>query len=228
MKKIRTAYELQNVLDGEMSWRIKEIADIRSATKIARAGSEATLRRAGIALLYAHWEGFIKATARAYVTYVAGQRLRHSELRHCFVAMSLRVQIGDLASIRTARPVIAALEAILGTQDDRANFTGGLFGKKLGNLNSETFINVAHWVGLDVERYSTKWHFIDDRLLGRRNAIAHGRSDGLELDREGFDELVNGVLELLRWFKTDIENAVSTRAFHLPRDPALIPAYADQ
>ena len=213
MKKIRTADELQNVLDRELSWRIKEIADIRSATKVARVGSKMTLRRAGIALLYAHWEGFIKASARAYVTYVAGQRLRHSELRHCFVAMSLRVQIGDVSSIRNARPVIAALEAILDGQDDRANFSGRHFGKTLGNLNSQVFANVAHWVGLDVERYSTKWHFVDDRLLRRRNAIAHGRGGGLELDREGFDELVNGVLELLRWFKTDIENAVSTRAF---------------
>ena len=217
MTKIRTADELQNLLDRELSWRIKEIADIRSATKIARVGSEVTLRRAGIALLYAHWEGFIKASARAYVTYVAGQRLRHSELRYCFAAMSLRVQIGDVSSIRSAGPVIAALEAILDRQDDRANFSGRpSWGEKLGNINSQVFMNVAHWVGLDAERYSTKWHFIDDRLVARRNAIAHGRGGGLELDRDGFEELVNGVLELLRWFKTDIENAVSTRAFQRP------------
>ena len=218
MTKIRTADELQNVLDGELSWRIKEIADIRSATKIARVGSEMTLRRAGIALLYAHWEGFIKASARAYVTYVASQRLRHSELRRCFVAMSLRVQIGEVSSIKHARPVIAALEAILNRQDDRARFSGRpSWGKRLGNLDSQVFINVAHWIGLDVEQYSTKWHFIDNRLLARRNAIAHGRGGDLELDREGFDELVDGVLELVRWFKTDIENAVSTRAFQRPR-----------
>lgn len=217
MTKIRTADELQNVLDRELSWRIKEIADIRSAARIARVGSEMTLRRAGIALLYAHWEGFIKASAGAYVTYVASQRLRHSELQHCFVAMSLRAQIGEVSSIKHARPVIAALDAILNSQDDRASFSGRpSWGKRLGNLNSQVFINVAHWVGLDVEQYRTKWHFIDDRLLARRNAIAHGRGGGLELDRKGFDELVHGVLELLRWFKTDIENAVSTRAFRRP------------
>lgn len=218
MTKIRTIDELQNVLDRELGWRIKEIADIRSATKMARVGSEMTLRRAGIALLYAHWEGFIKASARAYVEYVAGQRLRHSELQHCFVAMSLRVQIGEVSSIKKAGPVISALGAILNRQDERANFGGRpSWGQRLGNLDSQVFMNVAHWVGLDVGRYSTKWHFIDNRLLARRNAIAHGRGGGLELDREGFDELVNGVLELLRWFKTDIENAVSTRAFQRSR-----------
>jgi len=45
MTKIRSANHLQDLLDAEFSWRLKEIHDIRSATK-ATAG--ATSQRAFI------------------------------------------------------------------------------------------------------------------------------------------------------------------------------------
>ena len=70
MMKIRTADQLQEVLDAEFSWRLKEIADIRSAAESAKLGSQKTLIRAGVALLYAHWEGFIKKSTTAYINYV--------------------------------------------------------------------------------------------------------------------------------------------------------------
>ena len=108
---------------------------------------------------------------------------------------------------------VQALEAILDGQHQRARFEWKDPITKTANLKSTVFMEIACWVGLNVARYEPKWHFIDDRLVKRRNAIAHGSGGDLELNEAGFKELAGGVIELLRWFKTDIENAVSTRAF---------------
>ena len=56
-------------------------------------------------------------------------------------------------------------------------------------------------------------------VLNRRNKIAHGRY--LELDVGPFGDLVDQILELLRWFKTDLENAVATKAYMRLAAPAI-------
>jgi RiboL-PSP-HEPN len=43
------------------------------------------------------------------------------------------------------------------------------------NLNSEALENIVMSLGLDYTRFQTKGKFIDEKLLGNRNKIAHGR-----------------------------------------------------
>ena len=62
-----------------------------------------------------------------------------------------------------------------------------------------------------MSRYEPRSALIDERLLKSRNGIAHG--DRLMVDNEGYYELVEKVLEMMRWFKTDIENAAATESF---------------
>ena len=61
--KIRTLTQLQDALDGEMGWRIKEISALKIAAKVAGVDRTAFVR-AGIAMVYAHWEGFKKQRRR--------------------------------------------------------------------------------------------------------------------------------------------------------------------
>ncbi|MHB1496286.1 MAG: MAE_28990/MAE_18760 family HEPN-like nuclease, partial [Acidithiobacillus sp.] len=79
------------------------------------------------------------------------------------------------------------------------------------NLNSAVFTNILGWIGFESTRYSPRFALIDTALLKARNAIAHG--EYFEIDKPRFDSLIIDVLELLRWFKTDIENAVVTQSF---------------
>ena len=48
------------------------------------------LLRSAVAMIYAHWEGFINLCATSYVQYVAMQRLKHDELAPNFLALAIR------------------------------------------------------------------------------------------------------------------------------------------
>ena len=217
MNKIRTANQLQDFLDHEFSWRLREIQDIRSVARTAGTPSQKTFIRAGVTLLYAHWEGFVKASADAYVNYLSCKGLRNSELRSCFMALGLKNRIHALTSSSRSTASISALDVILAELEKPANLPVRNAIDTQSNLSSAVFMDIAGWIGLDAERYSTKFKLLDESLLKRRNRIAHGHY--LELDQSAFEDLVNQVVELLRWFKTDLENALATEAFVKPATP---------
>lgn len=214
MTKIRTANQLQERLDDEFSWRLKEIHDIRSAARSAGPASRNTFIRAGVALLYAHWEGFIKAAADAYISYLASKGLKHSELRSCFAALALKKHLHNLLSSQRSGASVTAFEAIVSELDRPARLPVRHSIDTQSNLSSAVFNDILGWLGLDSQQYSTKYHLVDESLLNRRNAIAHGSY--LELDEPAFRHLADQVVLLLRWFKTDIENAIVTEAYRKP------------
>jgi len=93
--KIRTTEQLIDKIASESSWRRKELTDMRYViqdAKISRTRREA-MTRAAVALLYAHWEGFIKIIAESYLEFVAMQRCKHSELASNMLAIVLRSKL---------------------------------------------------------------------------------------------------------------------------------------
>jgi MAE_28990/MAE_18760-like HEPN len=52
-----------------------------------------SLIRAGVALLYAHWEGFVKKVADLYYEFVGYQRCTLAELNDCFVSIALKQEM---------------------------------------------------------------------------------------------------------------------------------------
>ena len=60
---VRTINELQDALDSTLSWRRVELSALKGMIEQHESRSQSlpagrSLRRAGIAMLYAHWEGF--------------------------------------------------------------------------------------------------------------------------------------------------------------------------
>ena len=47
------------------------------------------LRRLAVCLIYAHWEGFVKIAAQAYLDYVHRQGLDHQDLADSILALAL-------------------------------------------------------------------------------------------------------------------------------------------
>ncbi len=113
--KLHTVSQLQTVLDGDFAWRLKEIADLKSAVK-GGALSDRTLIRAGVALLYAHWEGFVKLAATSYISFVDLQGKRYDQLQTCFSVFGMRKHVADVVGAKKSSVRIAAIEFILGSR----------------------------------------------------------------------------------------------------------------
>jgi hypothetical protein len=55
----------------DRSWRLKEISDLKDAASKADEKLQRVLLRALITICYAHWEGYIRFSARKYLEHVA-------------------------------------------------------------------------------------------------------------------------------------------------------------
>jgi hypothetical protein len=209
--QLRTGPMLLDYLDQEMAWRIKEIHQFRTAVDQARGRNVDAHIRAGVSMLYAHWEGFIKSAANAYVNYLSYRADRNKELLPCFVALGMKTKLASANSSSKAEIAVEAVTFLLNEMDQPVRLPRAEAISAESNLSSTVFLNITGWIGIDSNQYSTRFPLIDNTLLKSRNNIAHG--EFLTITREGFYELIADVLEMLRWFKTDIENAVAGQTF---------------
>lgn len=210
MAKIRTLSQLQERLDDEMGWRIKEISDFKLIAK-QQQGYSRTFTRAGIALVYAHWEGFIKSSSEAYLNFVDNQGHVYRDLKTCFAVFGLKGRLNLLSEGRKARPNIEALDFIILEIDKPARMSLASAIDTQSNLTSEVFANIAASIAISVSPYETKFNLIDESLVARRNKVAHG--EFLDLGFKDFVSIADEILQMMRGYKGDIENSASLQSY---------------
>lgn len=223
MKRLQTQNQLQDFLDSELGWRIKEISTLKAAVKSSAFISEQTLVRASVALLYAHWEGFIKSAATGYVTYVNNQGLRYSELKTCFVVLGFKKALHDVQQSKQSQVNATLIDFLRDGLDGKSKLKIDTAINAESNLSASVFENILHAVGFDTAPYEAKAHLIDESLLKRRNTIAHG--EYIDVAKDDWAKLADEVLEMLRQFKTDVENAMALSDFKRPVAAHIAPPY---
>ena len=206
MTRIRNKLQFSDALDMEFSWRLKEIDDLRQLIKTSQSIRQRTLLRAGLAMLYAHWEGFIKAASELYLNYLAHKKIPYQELRLCLVALGLKGYVNTIEVSGKAESNMAAVKFITENLSKPAKLPFKDSIETGSNLSSANFKMIADWIGVDAEPYLIHSQFIDSSLVGRRNQVAHGESIDLEFD--DYKNLSEEVIKLLRYFKVDLENSV--------------------
>lgn len=209
--KIRSADQLLEHLDNDMAWRLKEIHELRSVVQGAKGKNVDTHIRAGVAMLYAHWEGFVKGASNAYISYLSNRADRMRDLKPCFVALGVRAKLSTTQESGRSAVAVSTVSYLLDELDKPIRLPAVDAISAKGNLNSTVFTNIVGWIGIDPAQYTTRFTLIDKTLLETRNGIAHG--EHLVIDALRFESLVQEILEMLRWFKTDIENAVVQQNF---------------
>lgn len=209
--KIRSADQLLEHLDADMAWRLKEVHELRSSVQSAKGKNVDAHIRAGVAMLYAHWEGFVKGAANAYISYLSSRADRMRDLKPCFVALGMKSRLAAANESSKSGLAVSAVTFLVDELDKPIKLPMSAAISAQSNLSSSVFVDIAGWIGVDPTQYSTRFALIDKTLLETRNGIAHG--EFLVIDAPRFDSLVSEVLEILRWFKTDIENAVVQKAF---------------
>ncbi|NDW53616.1 MAE_28990/MAE_18760 family HEPN-like nuclease [Aliiroseovarius sp. PrR006] len=213
MAKIRTLSDLQDRLDKELAWRLKEVAVLKTAVQKASGQAQVAQVRAGVTILYAHWEGFVKQASTQYLEYICRSGTKYSELQDAFVFLGLRKQISRIAVSSKTKAGIEAIEFMRKGLGETASFDYQSAIDTASNLSSTVFEDIATSVAIDPKPYTPYSKLIDESLLNRRNKIAHG--EFLDLDAKSWKELSDEVLILLRMFKTDIENCATMRSFKL-------------
>lgn len=209
--KIRSKSELFDYLDNDISWRKKEIINIANTIKNDRhEHTRYIFLRAGILLVYAHWEGFIKNASIAYITYI--QHLGHdiNNLSINFKAMYAQKEIiskQDKSSFLKAYEVLSLAN---NSGNKLPNDTGDII-KTYSNLTYEIFEEIAQKLNIDTSRFHLLKNLINELLLGKRNKIAHGERHDIRSD--DFNDIYTKIIDALDGFKTEIMNSVSSTRY---------------
>jgi hypothetical protein len=93
MSEIRTLSDLSDYIFAEKSWRFKELSQIKLDIDNHSGKANDVYLRCGIAILYAHWEGFVKNASLAYLEYISYQRHRYDELAPNIVSLALKKEL---------------------------------------------------------------------------------------------------------------------------------------
>ena len=90
-----TIDSLSDKLAGELIWRKKELLDLSYYIGLTPRNytRRQVLGRCGVAILYAHWEGFVKLAGRYFLEFIDMQKLRNKELHANLLTLSMRKQV---------------------------------------------------------------------------------------------------------------------------------------
>ena len=178
---VRTIEELADRLDEGMAWRRIELQALKAAVSDAEKQSPSSplsraLARSGVAMLYAHWEGYVKDSCTAYVEFIAKRRLRCDELcdgllRAVLESLSRRAVIGD------EEAVLTLVDAVRRPSDSRVRIPKLTIVDTKSNLRFKVLCEILNQIGFSADDFNTKDKLIDVSLCDRRNSIAHGRED---------------------------------------------------
>jgi hypothetical protein len=208
---IRTQEGLYDELSSDLIWRKKEISTFKTLVSRATPDRRSPLLRAGLSLVYAHWEGFVKVAGNSYLEFLHYKRLKYVELAPNFVALATR---GILRKAGASNKIAVHLEVVrfLLTRVNETSHIPYVGGVDTGsNLSSEVLKEITIVLGLDYSPFESKARMIDERLLRSRNSIAHG--EYLEVDEASFDEISDEVIGMLEAFRAQIDNAVALKLY---------------
>ena len=212
MSKPFTLDDLSNQVNGDRTWRIREISDLSNAVQRADTVSQRVLLRALVTICYAHWEGYVRYVALKYIDHVALKKLNFSSLSTQFTRNHFLPRLGALSSSNiNLRGRCELVDEILEVSTKRFSKINPDLINTRSNLSFEVFSDICLICDLSLDDFKDKQAFIDVMLLKRRNAIAHGENSFIDAnDRE---YIASGTIELMRQFGDLIENHVYRDSF---------------
>lgn len=212
MTKPYTEEDLSNIFDEDLIWRRKELSDLKAAVNASDAAAKLALLRAIIAMSYAHWEGYVRTCATRYFEHLTMRRRPYAQLERQIYVNTFLVRIDALHQSR------ANLQARCRLVNDILDGTAGTFNyvhpsliDTKSNLTTDTILEICHICAVDGAHFESQRTFIDQFVLKRRNAIAHGQFEIVALDE--MDNFVTNVLSLMDQFRTLLENKVYSKQY---------------
>lgn len=211
--KIRSLDELDTFLDEELSWRKKELTTLMNNFASSKEKQKDHYLRVAIFIIYAHWEGFIKKAAEAYLEYVSNQKIKFNLLNSNFLALALENHLENGFSINSIYHKKNIVDFVL---DELGNHH---FVYKKGQINTQSNLNfevlekICTILGVDKTMMNLDIVWLDDRLLKYRNEIAHGERLMKEKIPFKLEDLKIKIQNSLDIFKNIVSNAACQKSY---------------
>lgn len=210
-RKLRTQVELSQFLLSELGWRRKEIHCFESLVNNPKYSQQALLR-AAIAMLYAHWEGYVKVASAAYIEHVRRQRCLYSDLKPNFVALGARAAASRAMQSQKWQFQIEFCEFVMTQSSAQAAWPKNFDVDTGSNLSPAVFRDIVYLLGIEYRpEFQVAEKPIIERLLDLRNRIAHGEYSIIDI--EEYRQLNTKVEELLVLFCNQVDNAAATQHY---------------
>ncbi|EMM6152467.1 hypothetical protein RJ223_002900 [Enterobacter hormaechei] len=210
---IKTKEDLIDKIAADHIWRLREINEMRNLTlkEYSSPIQKQVLCRAGIALMYAHWEGFVKKTGTYFLEYVSAQRHCIEELKSNFITLIVKGRIDSAHASKKYSAFDEVTKYILSNQKSRARIPVKNVVDTQSNLSTTVLKEILWCLGLDYSLFESREKLIDQKLVSRRNHIAHGQE--IEIGLDDFHEMVDEVLGLMETFRNMLENCTITEGY---------------
>jgi len=202
--KIRTKEQMSFEIDEDLAWRKRELSLFLATIDGARGTALTGLARAGIALLYAHWEGFTKKASGVFVEFVSATRPPLGTLKPGLATLCWKRYANWGSLPGSLRELGRVSTLFLEQQGARMPWlTADVIDTK-SNLNYELACDILWALSLDSSWLEPKSLLLDRKLLGRRNHIAHGQ--WIEVDLDEYRYLHDEVIAILSEISSRIQN----------------------
>lgn len=216
--KIKSKEIFLDTIQEERAWRRKELTNLKSLIHHSRDSHNQTLVRAGILLLYSHWEGYIKKVCEVFFHYLNFKAHKYCELKSNYLAIGIANDFNGNFPQKKFGAYMKTVEFITsGASNLKFKIDVDARIDTKNNLNTEVLVELLHMIGLETEHFKNNQHHIDSRLLKYRNAIAHGeRTDNnpeLSVSAQDFYDLYDRINKLIDYFESMITNHIELEAY---------------
>lgn len=214
MSKPYTVENLVTQLYSELTWRRRELSDLKYSIRKADLVAKKVLCRSLVTMCYAHWEGYVKESAVKYFLHITLKKKKYSELKPQYYKNVFLIRLEALYKKRlNTQHNCELIDSILKSQDDKFSYINSQLIDTKSNLNTDVISDLCIICGFENSFFQENQVFIDIMLLKKRNAIAHGQYDAIQ-DSE-IDEFVDKTLSIMEHFRTLIENKIYTKDYLL-------------
>ena len=207
-----TAEQCLAAIHADSAWRKKEISLLKQRISRAEGENQVTLIRAGIMILYAHWEGTVRFAAEAYIVHINERISRFNvPLSEHFKQLLLWRCMKRKGNFPHTKSPIGFLDAMDEWNIRPDKLLADDMIDSESNLNSQVLHKILRIIDIPFDDFESKKNLIDVKLLGRRNPIAHGQRQSLTIAE--YSEADKEVRVLLNIFQQKIEDCIQESAF---------------
>jgi ABC-type sugar transport system ATPase subunit len=204
--------DFEQILLDDLTWRKREISELLLTAKEL---NREILLKSTILLLYAHWEGYIKKSSKAYIRYVSEKRIKIKDLTDNFQAVFIKAYISrciDQQETLTLANELAFMNKYLKNIDKpfhvdidhEDDFAKDIINTE-SNLKPKVFKNIISILGMHYKAaISAREHYLNSHLIASRNSIGHG-SKFESLMHTDFELTINDVERLKDFILTIID-----------------------